>query len=113
MVVNAASAEGERRSPSDETAEVSSGSGIGEEQLSVKYLGELFVEIDANELSACGEGVRTMNPADVLDKVEVVLCLELVRARCRAELKAGRQEREFVNAAGQIVRRTIDAYITG
>jgi hypothetical protein len=52
-----------------------SAGGVGEKQLTVEYLWELLVEIDADELAAEAQSVLSANPAHGLNKVQVVLDL--------------------------------------
>ena len=87
--------------------------GVGEEQLAVEHLRKQLIEVDADKLPAHRQRVRTLDPAQVLDEVVVVLGLILICGWGGSELKTGCAEGKFVDCAGQVARWPIDAHVVG
>src|ERR1035438_8300462 len=113
MVINAATAEAEFRCAPHEVREIRHrGRRIREEQLPVENLGKQFVEPDANVLSAKRQSMRALYPAQVLDEVEIILCLRPVGLRSRSKLKSGGRKSELINTAGQITRRPVNPRVS-
>src|SRR5438270_10770544 len=115
MVVDAASAKAEFGSSLHEVLEIRDSIviGVGKKKLPIENLWEQLIEINADELTSHGDGVRTVDPAQVFDEVEIILGLVLIGRRSWTELESGGQECELVDAAGEIVGRAIDAGVAG
>ena len=113
MVINAAATKAEGRGALQEVLPVRQTRAIQEEDLSIEGLRKELVEIDARKFGAEAEDVRALYPADVLDKVEIVLGLILVGGRCRSNLEALSVERKFINGLGDVVGGPVDAQIRG
>src|SRR5262252_7932502 len=111
VIENSSTSKTELWSAADKVSEVGKSRGVGEEKLPVEDLRKQFVEVDANELATESEGVRPVDPAQVIDEVEVVLRLVLIGLGSWAELKSGSQESELVDTAGQVVCGPIDTCI--
>ena len=73
---------------------------------------EKFVEVDASVFAAKTKNVRALYPAYGIEKVVIILGLELVGWRRGAKLEAGgTKQAEFVNGGSDVVGGAIDAHI--
>src|SRR5207253_11333768 len=79
-----------------------------EEQLPVKDLRKIFVQVDAIVFTAEPDQMLSIGPACGVEKDEIILQLRNVGSRRWSNLKAGAVQREFVNQVVNIVIRPLD-----
>ena len=84
---------------------------IGEENLAIEGLREKFVEIDEIHFAAEAENMRTVNPGDGVHGRVIVLLVGSVGLRRGTNLEARTPKRKFVDAAGDVAHRAIDAQV--
>src|SRR5258708_15771814 len=114
VIEYAAAAKTAHALPDEEILPIVESIGCGsQEDLAVESLGKFLVEINAGEFAAEPEIVGAVHPAHIVDKVEIVLGLKLIRGRGRAYLETGSAEREFVDGLRDVVRCPDDPQVRG
>ena len=85
---------------------------IHEKELPVKHLWEELIQVHACVFASEAKDMRAFDPAHCVHEIKVVLSLELIRWRSRADLNSrATEQRELIDRLRDFVRGAVDSQV--